>query len=422
MDLQLLRNRPEELARLLSLKKFPFDLKQLRTFDAAYQDAQKQYDHLRAHQKKASSAFQGAAHKTEGKQRALEQKKLKELSTEVKARATRLTACAKAFTNALEEIPNTPLPEALVGKNAQDNRVIRTWERPSNPHALAHWNLPGFENYLAFEKGAQVATAGFPFYLGSIARLVRALLSFFLKEAHLAGFSEVRAPLLVNAQAAKTSGQLPDKEGQMYLIEKDQLYLIPTAEIPLTSLFAQEIIAEKDLPLKRCGHTPCFRREAGSWGKEVRGLNRLHQFDKVELVAWTTPLASARMLESLVSHGEQLLKELKLPYRVLEICTGDMGFPHAKQYDLEVYALGQKRWLEVSSCSLFTDFQARRGQLRYRTSEGKIAYLHTLNASALAVPRVLAALLENNRQATGEITLPNCLREEMGSSTLKLES
>jgi seryl-tRNA synthetase len=243
--------------------------------------------------------------------------------------------------------------------------------------------------------------------------MVRALINFFLEEAQKNGYEEVAPPVVVNAESATATGQLPDKEGQMYFDPNEGFYLIPTAEVPVTNFYRDEIFDEKSLPVYRCAYTPCFRREAGSWGADVRGLNRLHQFDKVELVKWTSADSSMQELEKLKENVEALIVALELPYRVLRMCTGDIGFPHAKQYDLEVFAAGQKRWLEVSSCSNFTDFQARRAGIRYRDAEGKIHTAHTLNGSGLAIPRVLAAILENNLQEDGRVKVPKVLQKWM---------
>jgi seryl-tRNA synthetase len=318
-------------------------------------------------------------------------------------------------------IPNLPHESVPDGRTEQDNVVAATWGDPASasPHAIPHFDIPWFSRAVDFERGVKVTGAGFPFYVGEMARLVRALVSFFLEEARAAGYEEVWAPLLVNPASATATGQLPDKEGQMYHVAGDDFYLIPTAEVPVTNFFRDEIFAEKDLPVYRCGYTPCFRREAGSWGAHVRGLNRLHQFDKVELVKWVHPATSFDELDKLRADAERLLQKLGLPYRVLLICAGDIGFPHAKQFDLEVWAAGQKRWLEVSSCSNFTDFQARRAGIRFRPRDGgKPEVVHTLNGSALAVPRVLAAILENNLQADGRVRVPDCLRRWFEAETL----
>jgi len=287
-----------------------------------------------------------------------------------------------------------------------------------SPHARAHWEIDGFEKLFDFGRGAKVTGAGFPFYIGDAAKLIRALLAFFLTENAKSGYVEVSPPIFVNAASATATGQLPDKEGQMYETA-DHLYAVPTAEVPLTNFFRDEILEQSALPVYRCAYTPCFRREAGSYGKDVRGLNRLHQFDKVELLKWVHPTRSYEELDLLRGNAEQLLQKLGLPYRVLLMCGGDLGFAQSKKYDLEVWAAGQKRWLEVSSCSNFEAFQARRAQIRFRSQEsGKPELVHTLNGSGLAVPRVLAALLENNLQADGRVKLPAALAEHFGGDYL----
>lgn len=285
---------------------------------------------------------------------------------------------------------------------------------------LAHWDLIEKHGLVDFERGAKVTGAGFPFYVGKGARLQRALIQFFLDLAtEEGGYAELQAPLVVNADSATGTGQLPDKEDQMYEAERDGLYLIPTAEVPVTNLYRDEILDEADLPLKFCAYTPCFRREAGSHGRDVRGLNRLHQFDKVELVHFVHPARSYDALETLREDAERALQRLGLPYRRLLMCTGDMGFTQAKKYDLEVWSAGQQRWLEVSSISNFEAFQARRMQIRYRPAEGgKPTLVHTLNGSGLALPRVVAALLENNQDADGTIRLPAVLHRYTGFTTI----
>jgi seryl-tRNA synthetase len=319
-------------------------------------------------------------------------------------------------------VPNVPHESVPDGRTEAESPQVFAWGDPMQlvtPQAVPHWEIPWFASHVDFERGVKVTGAGFPFYVGDMARLVRALIQFFLEEANTAGYQEVLAPLLVNPVSATATGQLPDKEGQMYHSTVDDLYLIPTAEVPVTNFFRDEIVPEEQLPLKRCGYTPCFRREAGSWGAHVRGLNRLHQFDKVELVKWVHPDNSFAELESLRDDAARLLQKLELPYRVLLICAGDIGFPHAKQYDLEVWAGGQKRWLEVSSCSNFTDFQARRAGIRYRPKTGgKAEVVHTLNGSALGLPRVLAAILENNIRPDGTVRVPSALWKWYGGESI----
>jgi seryl-tRNA synthetase len=318
-------------------------------------------------------------------------------------------------------IPNIPHATVPEGRTPEENVTYSTFGdiNAASPAARAHWEIPGFDKLFDFARGAKVTGAGFPFYVGDGARLVRALLHFFLDEAGKAGYLEVNPPVLVNAASATATGQLPDKEGQMYETVPDKLYAVPTAEVPLTNFFRDEIVEETALPILRAAYTPCFRREAGSYGKDVRGLNRLHQFDKVELLKWVHPSASYEELDKLRDHAESLLRKLELPYRVLLMCGGDLGFSQSKKYDLEVWSAGQKRWLEVSSCSNFEAFQARRAQIRFRSKDsGKPELVHTLNGSGLAVPRVLAALLENNLQSDGRVKIPAALVPYFGKEYL----
>jgi seryl-tRNA synthetase len=309
------------------------------------------------------------------------------------------------------------------GRTPEENQVYATngAVESASTHALPHWEIPGFSNLIDFARGAKVTGAGFPFLIGEGAKISRALLQFFLDEDVKAGYTEVSPPIFVNAASATATGQLPDKEGQMYET-LDKLYAVPTAEVPLTNFFRDEILDEDLLPVCRCAYTPCFRREAGSYGKDVRGLNRVHQFDKVELLKWVHPSSSYDELEKLRNDAERLLQKLELPYRVLLMCGGDLGFSQSKKYDLEVWAAGQKRWLEVSSCSNFESFQARRAQIRFRAkATGKPELVHTLNGSGLAVPRVLAALLENNLQSDGRVKIPAALVPYFGKEYLSFK-
>ena len=314
------------------------------------------------------------------------------------------------------------MPDASVpdGKTEEENVIFHTWGDPesASPHAQAHYDIDWFSHYVDLERGTKITGAGWPVFRGQMAKLVRALLEFFLERNTAAGFEEIHPPICVNAASATATGQLPDKEGQMYHATGDDFYLIPTAEVPVTNLYRDETLDAQSLPLKACAYTPCFRREAGSYGKDVRGLNRVHQFDKVELVEWAHPDQGLTELEALREHVQSLVEALELPYRTLLMCAGDIGFPHAKQYDVEVWAAGQKRWLEVSSCSCFTDFQARRANIRFRDADGKLRVVHTLNASGLAIPRVLATILENNLQADGRVKLPAALVPHFGSEYL----
>jgi seryl-tRNA synthetase len=309
----------------------------------------------------------------------------------------------------LATIPNTPCYTVPAGKSAEDNLTERSWGEAKNAdHATPHWELTSKYNIIDFELGVKIAGAGFPVYRGKGAKLQRALIQFFLDEAEAAGFEEVIPPHLINAESGFGTGQLPDKDGQMYHAAEDDLFLIPTGEVPITNIYRDVMLNEDQLPIKISGYTPCFRREAGSYGKEVRGLNRLHQFDKVEIVQITKPEESYARLEEMVAHVEGLLQKLELPYRVLRLCGGDMGFTAALTFDLEVYSAGQGRWLEVSSVSNFEAYQANRMKLRIKNKDGKKELAHTLNGSALALPRILAALIENNFDGE-RITIPKAI-------------
>ena len=319
----------------------------------------------------------------------------------------------------LLRIPNTPHESVPVGKSEDDNEVFKTWgETNEEEWRKAHWELLESSGWVDFDRGSKVTGAGFPFYVGPIARLQRGLINFFLNKACDKGYTEIQAPYFVNEDSARGTGQIPDKEDMMYEIPRDELFAIPTAEVPVTNFHRDEIIEKDKLPLLYVAYTPCWRREAGSYGKDVRGLNRLHQFDKVELVKIVHPDTAYDELESLREYAESLLEELELPYRTLLMCTGDMGFTQTKKYDLEVWSPGQKRWLEVSSCSNFGSFQARRMQLRFRNDKGDTEILHTLNGSGLALPRVVAAILETYQQEDGKIKVPDVLTEYVGAEYL----
>jgi seryl-tRNA synthetase len=291
-------------------------------------------------------------------------------------------------------------------------------EKPNLPQgALPHWDLAKKYDIIDFELGNKVTGSGFPFYRGQGAKLQRALIQYFLDYNIAAGYTEYMPPLMVNADSGFGTGQLPDKEGQMYHVTEDGFYLIPTAEVPVTNIYRDTILKEAELPLKMTAYTPCFRREAGSYGKDVRGLNRLHQFDKVEIVQIVHPQRSYEVLEEMVSHVERLLQTLQLPYRILKLCGGDMSFASALTYDFEVYSAAQERWLEVSSVSNFETFQSNRMKIRFKDSAGKTQLVHTLNGSSLALPRILACLLENKQTADG-ITLPEVLRPYFGGAAI----
>ncbi len=312
------------------------------------------------------------------------------------------------FLVSLPNIPHFSVPE---GRTPEDNKVHQEWkgEFPKLPsNAVPHWDLAEKYNLIDFKLGVLIAGSGFPLFRGKGARLQRSLVNYFLDQARDAGYEEIQPPLMVNAETAYGTGQLPDKEGQMYYVDKDDLYLIPTAEVPVTNMYRNQIIAEADLPVKLTGYTPCFRREAGSYGSDVKGLNRVHQFDKVEIVHISHPSVSYQALEGMVAHVSMLMESLELPYRILHLCGGDMGFTSALTYDFEVYAAAQEKWLEVSSVSNFETFQSNRMKMRYRDEKGKTQLVHTLNGSALALARIVAAILENNQTEDG-IRVPKVL-------------
>jgi seryl-tRNA synthetase len=333
---------------------------------------------------------------------------LKDKSAQLK---TAMEEAENEVRNLLLQIPNVPNDSVPEGRTAEDNIVER--QGGENPtfegfEPLPHWDLAKKYDLIDFEMGVKIAGAGFPIYKGKGARLQRALINFFLDEAREAGYLEVEPPYVVNEASGYGTGQLPDKEGQMYHATADNLYLIPTAEVPVTNIFRDVILNEKELPQKMCAYSACFRREAGSYGKDVRGLNRLHQFNKVEIVRIDKPEHSYQSLDEMIAHVENLVKKLELPYRILRLCGGDMSFTSSITFDFEVYSAAQQRWLEVSSVSNFESYQANRLKCRYKTAEGKTELCHTLNGSALALPRIVAALLENHQTAEG-IRIPKAL-------------
>lgn len=332
------------------------------------------------------------------------------LKEQAKELGQKLETIEKDLNKLLVQIPNIPHESVPAGKSAEDNIIVRSNgvipELHSN--AVPHWDLAKKYDLIDFELGVKITGAGFPVYKGKGAKLQRALINFFLDEAEKAGYFEVQPPIVVNEDSGFGTGQLPDKEGQMYYVGIDNLYLIPTAEVPVTNIFRDVILNASEFPVKYTAYTPCFRREAGSYGKDVRGLNRLHQFDKVEIVCLDHPDNSYKTLETMVNHVESLIKKLELPYRILRLCGGDMSFTSALTYDFEVYSAAQKKWLEVSSVSNFESFQANRLKLRFKDQDKKPQLAHTLNGSALALPRIVAALLENNQTEDG-INIPKAL-------------
>jgi seryl-tRNA synthetase len=332
------------------------------------------------------------------------------IKEESKLLETKLVELEDAIRQILFTIPNIPAGPIPFGRGPEENVTVESHGEIPTLHdgAMPHWDLAKKYDIIDFELGVKVTGAGFPFYKGKGARLQRALINFFLERATAAGYTEYQAPLMVNADSGFGTGQLPDKEGQMYYMPEDQYFMIPTAEVPITNIFRDTIQKAEDFPIKACGYTPCFRREAGSYGKDVRGLNRLHQFDKVEIVQIAHPDNSYALLEEMRNHVTGLLKELELPYRVLQLCGGDMGFASAFTYDMEVYSAAQEKWLEVSSTSNFEAFQSNRLKLRFKEGDQKPRLAHTLNGSALALPRIVAAMLENHQKPEG-IRIPKAL-------------
>ena len=366
---------------------------------------------------KQIGALMGQGRRDEAEAKKAEVASLKERSNALNAEFKEVSDALQA---AIVTLPNFPADIVPEGKTAEDNLVVKLVESytqlPENP--LPHWELARKYDIIDFDLGVKLTGAGFPVYKGQGARLQRALINFFLDCNTRAGYLEVEPPVMVNEASGFGTGQLPDKEGQMYHAQADNFYLIPTAEVPVTNIYRDVILDEGDFPVKMTAYTPCFRREAGSYGKDVRGLNRLHQFDKVEIVQLSLPECSYEALDGMVAHVEEIVRSLGLPYRILRLCGGDMSFTSALTYDFEVYSEAQKRWLEVSSVSNFESFQANRLKLRYRDGEKKIRLAHTLNGSSLALPRIVAALLENNQTAEG-IRIPEALIPYTGFDIIK---
>lgn len=352
----------------------------------------------------------------------LRKQEVETLNLSLKPLKEQLAAVEKQLQDTLTKLPNLPSAQVPPGKSPADNITVREGgQKPQLPAgAQPHWDLAKKFRLIDFETGNKVTGSGFPVYSGYGAKLQRSLIQYFLDFNTKAGYREYLPPFMVNEASAFGTGQLPDKEGQMYFVTEDQYYLIPTAEVPVTNIYRDEIIKESELPVKMTAYTPCFRREAGSYGKDVRGLNRLHQFDKVEIVQLTDPEKSYEALEEMVLHVEKLIQLLGLPYRILKLCGGDMGFTSALTYDFEVYSAAQEKWLEVSSVSNFESYQANRMKIRFKGVNGKPQAVHTLNGSSLALPRILAALLENNQEEKS-IRVPEVIRPYFGADHIPLE-
>ena len=418
LQLQVIREQTQEVVRKLQKKHFAQAeavIKEVLDTDGLRRKTQQELDACLAQGKKAAKeigALMGQGRKEEAQALSAQTGTFKE---QAKALTQQLNDCDEKLKRLLYTIPNTPHESVPEGRTAEDNHVERqVGEIPALPaDALPHWELAAKYQLIDFELGNKITGAGFPVYKGKGARLQRALINFFLDRATKAGYLEIMPPLVVNEASGYGTGQLPDKDAQMYHVGLDNLYLIPTAEVPVTNLYRDVMLSEKDLPVKNAAYSACFRREAGSYGKDVRGLNRLHQFDKVEIVRIEKPEVSYQALDEMCRHVGGLIEELELPYRVLRLCGGDMSFTSALTFDFEVFSAAQKRWLEVSSVSNFETYQSNRMKLRYKDNSGKTVLPHTLNGSAIALPRIVAALLENHQDADG-IRIPKALAEFTG--------
>jgi len=417
LQVNVIRQNPEFVKERLAIKHF----KQLELVDEVLKldDKRKQIqaeqDNLLAKINALSKEIGQLMAKGNKDEAEAKKKEVAELKS--KQGQDNLSETEKKIESILYQIPNLPSEKVPKGKTPEDNVVVREGGmKPKLPaDAVPHWDLAKKYNLIDFELGNKITGSGFPFYINKGAKLQRALISYFLDFNTAAGYTEVMPPLMVNEASAYGTGQLPDKEGQMYFVTEDNFYLIPTSEVPVTNIYRDVIVKESDLPVKLTAYTPCFRREAGSYGKDVRGLNRLHQFDKVEIVQLVKPENSYHAHEQMVAHVEKLLQSLELPYRILALCGGDMSFASALTYDFEVWSAAQQKWLEVSSVSNFEAFQTNRMKARYKDAGGKNQLLHSLNGSSLALPRIVAALLENNQTDKG-INIPRALQSYFGAS------
>lgn len=421
LQLQVLRQDIQAVKDKLAIKNFsePGLVDEIISLDDERKKIQAESDALLAKVNAASKEIgmlMGKGQKEEAEKKKTEVASIKSL---IQPLSDKMAETEKLLTDKLVLLPNLPSEKVPPGKTPADNIVVR--EGGSKPQlskdAVPHWDLIKKYDIVDFETGAKITGSGFPLYKGKGAKLQRALIQYFLDFNTVAGYTEYLPPLMVNEATAFGTGQLPDKEGQMYYMPADNFYMIPTAEVPVTNIYRDQILKENDLPVKMTAFSPCFRREAGSFGKDVRGLNRVHQFDKVEIVQIVHPEKSYDVLEEMVSHVEKLLNTLELPYRILKLCGGDMSFASALTYDFEVYSAAQEKWLEVSSVSNFESFQTNRMKIRFKDAEGKTKLVHSLNGSSLALPRIVACLLENNQTEKG-INLPAVLHSYFGTGLL----
>ncbi len=422
LTISTIRENRDRIIRQLKVRNFDaaFLISDLLSADQVRRENQSKVNELQSELNQLSKEIGNYFKNGEHEKGNLARQRTTEIKKVIGQLSAEMQSAEKQIDDILVIIPNVPNELVPPGKTANDNLII--CEGGKKPHlseqALPHWDIARNFDIIDFDLGVKLTGAGFPVYKGAGARLQRALISFFLDRNIAAGYTEILPPLMINSDSGFGTGQLPDKEGQMYLIQSDDFYLIPTAEVPVTNIYRDVILEETQLPVKNTAYTPCFRREAGSYGKDVRGLNRVHQFDKVEIVQIETPENSYNALDQMVLHVESLINDLELPYRIVRLCGGDMGFTSAMTYDFEVYAAAQDKWLEVSSVSNFESFQANRLKLRYKKKGVKKPVLaHTLNGSALALPRIVASLLENNQTDSG-IIVPKVLRSYMGSDRI----
>jgi seryl-tRNA synthetase len=421
ISLQLIRDDPDGVKAAVARKGEPTEpVDRVRVADERRRQLEASTNDLRAERNAGNKQLGELMRAGQAEEAATLTTRMAELSSRIDGQAAELAELEQGIEADLLLIPNLPHPSVPDGAGADDNPVLRSWGTPADAGSVPpHWEIASRLGLFDLERGAKIAGSGFILFTGRGARLERALISLMLELTERHGYSEVWSPLLVNAASARGTGQLPDKEGQMYAVERDDLYLIPTAEVPVTNIYRDEILGVDTLPIYHAAYTPCFRREAGAAGKDTRGLLRVHQFDKVEMVKFVHPSDSYDELETMTRDAEETLEALEIPYRTVERCTGDVGFAQAKGYDLEAWSPGVGKWLEVSSCSNYTDFQARRMNVRFRpAADARPELVHTLNGSALGLSRTYAALLETHLQPDGSIRIPEALRRHFGADAI----
>ena len=421
LQVAYIRNNKEEAKQRLAVKNFA-ELNlvdEILSLDEERKKLQLEFDNTQAKVNSTSKEIGQLMAKGQKEEAENRKKEVATLKSSLQPISDRLAIVEKQLQDVLVKLPNLPSDKVPPGKTPADNIVVRAGgtEPKLSSDALPHWDLIKKYDIVDFETGAKITGSGFPLYKGKGAKLQRSLIQYFLDFNTAVGYTEYLPPFMVNEATAYGTGQLPDKEGQMYFMQADNFYMIPTSEVPVTNIYRDEIVKEEDLPIKMTAYSPCFRREAGSFGKDVRGLNRVHQFDKVEIVQLVHPEKSYEVLEEMVSHVEKLLNTLELPYRILKLCGGDMSFASALTYDFEVFSAAQQKWLEVSSVSNFENFQTNRMKIRFKDSNGKMQLAHSLNGSSLALPRIVACLLENN-QTANEIKIPLPLQSYFGAESI----